>query len=213
MHHARLLADMPEEVSRGSHVIVRRTEPGDYEALQRIFCGARAVAGTMQMPLPSVEMWRRRLAEPPEGLFSLVACVDGEVVGSLSLEASIRWRKRHGATLGMVVRDDWQGKGVGTAHMDAALDLADNWLNLTRVELRVYVDNAPAIALYKKFGFEIEGTHRRMAFRNGEYVDGYSMARVVNRVSGSQHAPAFGFRFQHVPALRPTLSARFALRA
>jgi L-phenylalanine/L-methionine N-acetyltransferase len=38
----------------------------------------------MQMPLPSVEMWRRRLAEPPEGLFSRVACVDGEVVGSLS---------------------------------------------------------------------------------------------------------------------------------
>jgi putative acetyltransferase len=159
---------MPEEVSRGSHVIVRRTEPGDYDALQRIFSGPRAVAGTMQMPLPSVEMWRRRLAEPPEGLFSLVACADGEVVGSLSLEASIRWRMRHGATLWMVVRDDWQGKGVGTAHMDAALDLADNWLNLTRVELRVYVDNAPAIALYKKFGFEIEGTHRRMA-------------RVVNR--------------------------------
>jgi putative acetyltransferase len=42
----------------------------------------------------------------------------------------------------MAVRDDWQGKGVGTALMEAALDLADNWLNLTRIELRVYVDNA-----------------------------------------------------------------------
>ena len=162
-------------------VTVRRTEPGDYEAMQRIFGGPRVVAGTMQMPLPSAEMWHRRLAEPPEGLFSLVACVDGEAVGSLGLEASTRWRMRHVATLGMGVRDDWQGKGVGTALMEAALDLADNWLNLTRVELRVYVDNAPAIALYKKFGFEIEGTHRRMAFRNGEYVDGYSMARVVIR--------------------------------
>jgi putative acetyltransferase len=33
------------------------------------------------------------------------------------------------------------------------------------------------IALYKKFGFEIEGTHRRFAFRGGEYVDAYSMVR------------------------------------
>ena len=26
--------------------------------------------------------------------------------------------------------------------------------------------------------FEIEGTYRRYAFRNGEYVDAYSMARI-----------------------------------
>jgi len=34
------------------------------------------------------------------------------------------------------------------------------------------------IALYEKFGFEVEGTHRRLAFRDGEYVDAYSMARL-----------------------------------
>jgi putative acetyltransferase len=85
---------------------------------------------------------------------------------------------RHVGSIGMAVRDDWQGKGVGTALMEAALDLADNWLNLTRMELRVYVDNLAAVALYKRFGFEIEGTHRRLAFRNGEYVDAYSMARI-----------------------------------
>jgi L-phenylalanine/L-methionine N-acetyltransferase len=163
-------------------VTVRHTEPEDYKALHRIFSGPKAMAGTLQMPLPSAEMWRKRLSEPQEGLFSLVASVEGEVVGSLGLETSpTRWRMRHVATLGMAVRDDWQGKGVGTTLMEAALDLADNWLNLTRVELTVYADNAPAIALYEKFGFEIEGTHRRMAFRDGEYVDGYSMARIVNR--------------------------------
>ncbi len=78
----------------------------------------------------------------------------------------------------MAVRDDWQGKGVGTALMAACIDLADNWLNLTRLELEVYVDNEPAIRLYTKFGFEMEGTLRRNAFRNGEYVDSYAMARL-----------------------------------
>jgi len=173
---------MSEKDSRELHVTVRRTEPGDYEALQRIFMGPRAMAGTLQLPFPSAEMWRERISEPPEGLFSLVACVEDEVVGEISLDTHpTRWRMRHAAGIGMAVRDDWQGKGVGTALMEAVLDLADNWLNLTRIELHVYVDNAPAIALYEKFGFEIEGTHERFAFKDGQYMDSYSMARIVNR--------------------------------
>lgn len=39
----------------------------------------------------------------------------------------------------------------------------------------VHVDNEAGIELYRKFGFEIEGTHRRFALRNGAYVDAYSM--------------------------------------
>ena len=160
-------------------ITVRHTEPEDYEALYRIFSGPKATEGTMQLPYPSAEMWRKRLAEPPAGLFSLVACADGEVVGNLGLETfPTRPRRRHVGSIGMAVRDDWQRRGVGTALMRAALDLADNWLNLTRVELQVYADNAAGIALYERFGFEIEGTHRRYAFRNGDYVDAYSMARL-----------------------------------
>ena len=128
-------------------ITVRHTEPDDYKALHRIFSGPRAVAGTLQMPLPSPEMWRKRLSEPPEGLYSPVACVEDEVIGEISLHTSpTRWRMRHVGGIGMAVRDDWQGKGVGAALMEAALDLADNWLNLTRIELHVYVDNAPAVA-------------------------------------------------------------------
>jgi L-phenylalanine/L-methionine N-acetyltransferase len=160
-------------------IIVRHSEPEDYEALHRIMSGPRAVAGTLQLPLPPAQKWRKRLSEPSEDQHSLVACVDGEVVGSLGLETnSTRWRMRHTGRIGMAVRDDWQGKGVGTALMEAVLDLADNWLNLTRIELHVYVDNAAGIALYEKFGFEVEGTHRRFAFRDGEFVDAYSMARI-----------------------------------
>jgi putative acetyltransferase len=161
-------------------ITIRRAEPTDYEALHCLFSDPRVISGTLQLPMPSAEMWRQRLSESPEGTFSLVACVDEEVVGEISLLTTpTRWRMRHVASIGMAVRDDWQGKGVGTVLMQAVLDLADNWLNLTRIELRVYVDNAPAIALYEKFGFEIEGTHRRFAFRHGKYVDSYSMARVV----------------------------------
>ena len=159
-------------------ITVRHAEPEDYEALHRIFSGPKAIAGTLQLPFPSAQTWRKRLAEPPPGLYSLVACAGDEVVGSLGLEALSRPRLRHTGRIGMAVRDDWHGKGVGTALMRAALDLADNWLDLTRAELTVYIDNAAGIALYEKFGFEIEGTHRHFAFRDGDYVDAYSMARL-----------------------------------
>lgn len=163
-------------------ITVRHAEPGDYEALHRIVSGPKASAGTLQLPLQSAEAWRRRLADPPDGLFSLVACVEGEVVGNLGLETyPNRPRVRHVGSVGMSVRDDWQGKGVGSALLGAALDLADRWLNLSRIELTVYTDNAAGIALYEKFGFEVEGTHRRYAFRDGGFVDAYSMARLKCR--------------------------------
>jgi putative acetyltransferase len=78
----------------------------------------------------------------------------------------------------MAVRDDFQGKGIGSALMVSAIELADRWLNLRRLELKVFDDNEPAIALYKKFGFEIEGTLRDFAFRDGRYADVLAMARL-----------------------------------
>ena len=65
-----------------------------------------------------------------------------------------------------------------TDNWSAALDLADNWLNFVRLELTVYTDNAVALALYRKFGFEVEGTLKSYAFRNGRFIDAYTMARI-----------------------------------
>ena len=160
-------------------IVVRRAEPDDYAAVCAVHAGANAVWGTLQLPFPSVEQWRKRLAEPDDALVSLVACADTEVIGQLGLHTfPQRPRRRHVGQLGMAVRDDWHGKGAGTALMQAAVDLADKWLNLERLELEVYTDNAPAVRLYTKFGFVIEGTLVRFAFRDGRYVDGYAMARL-----------------------------------
>ena len=159
-------------------ITIRHAEPDDYEAMHRIMTDPGVVAETMQLPLQSAERWRRRLAEPPEGLHLLLAAVEGEVVGNVGIHTQpSRWRRRHVGEIGISVMGEWQGNGIGTELMRAVLDLADNWLNLIRIELEVYTDNAAAIALYEKFGFEIEGTHRRYAFRDGEFVDAFSMAR------------------------------------
>lgn len=163
----------------GHPIFVRRAEPGDAEAIHSTFCGPKVIAGTLQIPYPSIEMWRKRLVEFPPNDYLLVATIASEVVGNLGLHAASKSpRRRHVGSLGMAVRDDRQGCGVGTALMKAAIELADGWLNLQRLELSVYVDNLPALALYRKFGFAIEGTYRAYAFRDGYYVDSYAMARL-----------------------------------
>ena len=157
---------------------IRRAEADDSSALYEMFASPMLYANTMQLPYPSREMWRQRLAESGGGRHNLVAVVDGRVVGMFSLRAFTRPRRQHAGAVGMSVHDDWQGKGVGSALMRAGVDLADNWLNLTRLELEVYTDNEPAVRLYERFGFEREGLLRRHAYRDGRYVDALIMARL-----------------------------------
>jgi putative acetyltransferase len=161
-----------------SDLTVRRCEPEDYQGVYRVYSSPKAMAGTIGVPFSSPQEVRDELARETDGSFPLVACVGNDVVGQLTLSVYMNPRTRHSGHFGIAVRDDWQGRGVGAALMEACLDLADNWLNLSRLDLRVYVDNAPAIALYEKFGFEKEGTHRRFAYRGGAYVDAYVMARL-----------------------------------
>jgi L-phenylalanine/L-methionine N-acetyltransferase len=158
-------------------VTIRHAEVGDAEACHRIMTAPRGVAGTLRLPLQSVERTRKYLAEPPEGSYVLVAVTEDEVIGNLDLRTYLdNPRRRHVGGIGMAVRDDWHGRGVGTALMKAALDMADSWLDLRLIELTVYTDNAAGRALYE--GFELEGTRRHYAFREGRYVDAYSMARI-----------------------------------
>jgi putative acetyltransferase len=164
--------------ARRPTITIRRATVDDAEALRATFAQPRAMEGTLQLPYPTAEMWRKRIGDIGADDYLLVAEVRGDVVGNLGLQAAGRGRRRHVAHVGMSVRDDWQGRGVGTALLAAAIDIADNWLNYRRLRLEVYTDNAAALALYRKFGFEVEGTLRQDAYRNGRYVDAHVMGRL-----------------------------------
>lgn len=159
-------------------ISIRRTTLEDAQALAEIFSDESVYRNTLQLPMASAAKWQKRLSELPSHVHSLVAVLDGEVVGNLGFTVCAYERRRHVADFGMAVRKSAQGRGVGNALMVAMLDLADNWLNLHRVELIVYTDNAPAIALYQKFGFVIEGEFTDYAYRDGRYVNAYQMARI-----------------------------------
>jgi putative acetyltransferase len=107
-----------------------------------------------------------------------VAEVDGRVVGNIVVGQLDNPRMSNSGRLGMAVHRDYWGQGVGSRLMQAMVDLADNWLNMRRIELGVHPDNAAAIRLYQKFGFEKEGRRRLYNYGDGRWADADFMARL-----------------------------------
>jgi putative acetyltransferase len=163
-------------------VSIRRARPDDAAAIARLMDEPVVYANLMQMPYASEEAQRTRIADSlvaGKSDLLLVAERDGKVVGSAGMHAAgPALRRRHVVMIGLSVVADAQRQGVGTALMKALCDYADRWMGVLRIELTVYVDNAAAIALYRKFGFETEGRHRGYALRDGRYVDAFAMARL-----------------------------------
>lgn len=162
-----------------AEIRVRAAEPSDVPQIAEIFNQPRAVWGTLQTPFTSIAAREKRFSgQDPAHNVQLVAEVGGVVVGNIGLHREPHHRRSHAASIGMAVHDAHAGRGVGSALMAAIVDLAERWWNVKRLELSVYADNGPAIALYERFGFEREGLLRAYAWRDGEYVDSIAMARL-----------------------------------
>lgn len=160
-----------------SDIVIRHAEPRDAEPLRQMTALPEVYHDTLQLPHPSMEMWQERL-QPKPGSRHLVATIDEQVVGHLKLSVEPNPRRSHVATFGVSVAAQAHGRGVGSALMREMINLCDNWLRVDRIELTVFTDNPSAVALYRKFGFIVEGTCKKYALRNGEYVDAYFMARL-----------------------------------
>lgn len=163
---------------RDPTIVIERFSEVHLDGITALYNDPAVARQVLQMPYQSREVWRKRLDPDNERRVALVALHQGSVIGSCSIEQYSRIRRAHCGGIGMGVAVPWQGKGIGTCLLAAVLDVADNWMNLRRVELTVYADNEAAIALYHKFGFDSEGLLREYAVRDGRYVDTLSMARL-----------------------------------
>ena len=160
------------------NVEIRPPHPDDADDLHEVWRHPAVARTTLQTPSRELSTVEEGLKDPQTNIHRYVAEIEGSVVGSISLSRPKIARRAHSAGIGMAVHPDYWGRGVGSALMEAVLDLADKWLNLRRVELDVNVDNPAGIGLYEKFGFEIEGTRRFHAYGGGRWADSYFMARI-----------------------------------
>lgn len=161
-------------------IVIRHSEAEDIEGIYQLYSQVSCYSQTLQTPFPPLSRWQKRLEDLPDNQHSLVAILDGRLVGQIGMEVFANPRRRHVANIGMAVDEAYQGQGVGSALLESMRDLAFNWLAVRRIELEVYTDNLGAIALYERHGFVQEGLARDYAFRDGQYVDAYLMACIAD---------------------------------
>ena len=160
-------------------MIVRRAEPADAAALVSL---ANEVSAEPEAWLISTG-WRgmaeerrfiRAVRRHPDAAV-LVAELDGELVGRLSLSRDAHPASGHVADLGLMVDGRHRRQGIGRALMVAAAQWATE-NGVTKLELHVFPWNQPAIALYESLGYQREGYRKNHYLRDGTYADAVLMA-------------------------------------
>lgn len=155
---------------------IRHFEQKDIPDLAEIYSYRAVTEYTSQVPFLSSNAIESFFQNPSD--YILVAELDHQVIGHVSLIMSNKPREKHAASLAIAVHPNSHGKGVGRKLLAEAINQADNWLNLLRIELEVYTDNEAGLALYKKFGFKAEGQKQSCSFKNGQFVDLLILARL-----------------------------------
>ena len=160
-----------------SKVTLRAPKDGDAADIADLFNQPKVIAGTLRLPYTAEKGVREWLDAIGPHKRMIIAETDDHAVGFISLNRSTG-RMSHCGDLFIAVHDDWHGHGIGTQLMQAALDIADNWMGLVRVQLEVMVGNDTAVRLYERMGFQIEGRARAGTLIAGELVDHFIMSRL-----------------------------------
>lgn len=119
------------------------------------------------------------LAASPNSVGLVAQSAEGNLIGLLIAQGGKRRATRHEAVIAVSVAAGWRDRGVGRALMARCVEWAKSTGIVTRLELKVFTRNAPAIALYERFGFVTEGICRRSVFRGGRYEDNRVMALLI----------------------------------
>lgn len=113
------------------------------------------------------------------GNIMLLGFLDGNFVGNCALNGFGRFRLRHRVRLGIALYQKYTGMGIGTAMLQAAINLAKD-MGYQQLELEVIAGNERAIALYKKMGFKMCGTTpNAVCYKDGTYADEHLMVRML----------------------------------
>jgi len=163
---------------------IRRAEPGDAQALVSL---AREVGAEPPGWLITRNSWRsvaderrylKALRRHTGAAVYVAETERGEIAARLSVARDPHPASRHVADLGLMVAAGHRRKGIGTALLEQAVRWARE-TDVSKLELHVFPHNAPALALYEKFGFVREGYRRGHYRRGDELVDAVLMAYSV----------------------------------
>ena len=170
----------------GRLVRIRRAEPDDAGALLAYLSrvGGETVNLTFGAEGPGIseEEEREYLARvaASDNSLAIVGSVGEEIVASLTFDGGRRERLRHAGEFGISVLQAYTGKGIGRALIEYMLAWAERGGVVRKINLKVRVDNVPAIRLYQRMGWVAEGRTTRDTWIDGAFNDCLLMGRTVD---------------------------------
>ena len=175
------MADFPPteiETRYGFKVLLRSARPAD---AARVIAYTRVVLSESHGMVTQAHEFNTSVGEEQEyikshlnhgGRLFLLAEHQRELAGALHFSNGGRERNQHVGSLGISVGAAWRRRGIGEALMRALIDWARANPLIEKLGLAVFADNQPAIELYRKLGFEIEGRRlREYKLGPGRYAD------------------------------------------
>lgn len=167
---------------------LRLAEPADFDAYIDAFEAVAAEGRWLGAEAPIDRDARRsgfNRAVTGEDAVLYLADAGGEIVGAIHAFVG-----GGVVDLGMFVADGFRGGGIGSALLEAVIDWARQQ-NAHKISLAAWPTNHPAIGLYARYGFRVEGTRRRhYRRRNGALWDSVVMGLVLDESSDGGPGPA-----------------------
>ena len=124
--------------------------------------------------------WFAQTIKGKTGLW-VVSKIDARIVGACNVIprglGGVN-KSRHVLTSGMAVLKEYRGIGIGKALMNYVINWAKTQ-NYEKISLSVFSTNAPALNLYQKFGFKIEGVKKKEFKIESKYVDEICMGKFL----------------------------------
>ena len=112
-----------------------------------------------------------------EKLPYLTAWIGNQIVGYALIDAGEYKKNQHVGAVEIFIRPEFRGQGLGKKLISALLKATQKNKTIKRIELEVWSNNQPALKLYQKIGFKIEGIRKRAYKINHHYIDGIIMAK------------------------------------
>lgn len=116
----------------------------------------------------------RECLEDYYGNIMLIGQIDNNIVSHLMLQRDKSSRTQHVGHLGLSVSKKCWGLSIGKHMMLHAIDVALP-RGITKMQLQIRTDNNRGYNLYKKLGFNVEGTLKKSIKIQNDYFDEYIM--------------------------------------
>lgn len=161
----------------GEHIMLREYRSEDLHAIRSWVNDSqttRYLSTRFWPPQTAVdsEEFLSRMLQSSHNAFNFVIAdaADERYIGQLDM-FRVDWRLRQGE-IGMVIASRAErGQGIGQEALGLMQQFAFRTLGLERLELEVHMDNAAALACYRRAGFTLEGVKRHAFFTDGHFAD------------------------------------------